>query len=153
MKPIFPVMAVLCIALLMVAGCTSPLSPPSSNETTLPTAPSTPASDLVPKPTDVVPPYQQVAVQVSKNTVATDPWISVLFAGGGGQSYVVSMTATVIRSDGGVETQTARSPEIGTNLMFDGTTRTDRAIVNITYTDGKTYTVKDELVPFQNINP
>jgi hypothetical protein len=37
--------------------------------------------------------------------------------------------------------------------MFSGTTKTDRAIVNITYTDGKTYTVKDELVPFQNINP
>ena len=33
--------------------------------------------------------------------------------------------------------------------MFNGTTRTDRAIVNITYTDGKTYTVKDELVPFR----
>jgi hypothetical protein len=63
------------------------------------------------------------------------------------------MTGTVIRSDGGVETQTALSPEIGTNLMFTGTTRTDRAIVNVTYTNGKTYTVKDELVPFQNINP
>lgn len=153
MKPIFPALAMLCVALLMVAGCTSPLSPPSAPKTTPPTALPTPVPDLIPEPTDVVPPYQQVAVQVSKNTISTDPWISVLFAGGGGQSYVVSMTGTVIRSDGGVETQTAISPEIGTNLMFTGTTRTDRAIVHITYTDGKTYTVKDELVPFQNINP
>jgi hypothetical protein len=153
MKPIFPALAMLCIALLMVAGCTSPLSPPAAPETTPPTGTPSQLPDLVPKPTDVVPPYQQVAVQVSKNTVSTDPWISVLFAGGGGQSYVVSMTATVIRSDGGIETQMASSPEINTNLMLTGTTRTDRAIVNITYTDGKTYTVKDELVPFQNINP
>jgi hypothetical protein len=94
-----------------------------------------------------------VAVQVSKNTIATDPWISVTFSGGGGQSYVVSMTATVIRSDGGIETKTALSPQINTNLVFSGTTRTDRAIVDITYTDGKSYRVKDELVPFQNINP
>ena len=94
-----------------------------------------------------------MAVQVSKNTIATDPWISVTFAGGGGQSYVVSMTATVIRSDGGIETKTALSPQINTNLVFSGTTRTDRAIVDITYTDGKIYRVKDELVPFKNINP
>jgi hypothetical protein len=153
MKPIIPALAMLCIALVVVAGCTTPISPPSTPVTPLPTVPSATGGDLVPQPTDVVPPYQQVAIQVSKNTVATDPWISVLFAGGGGQSYVVSMVATVIRSDGVVETETALSPEINTNLMLNGTTRTDRAIVNVTYTDGKTYTVKDELVPFQNINP
>ncbi|MDD1708242.1 MAG: hypothetical protein LUQ33_03605 [Methanoregulaceae archaeon] len=153
MKKIVVALLLLSVALLIVAGCTSPVTPPSTNETTLPTQTPTERPDLVPQPTDVVPPYQQVAIQVSKNTVATNPWISVLFAGGGGQSYVVSMTGTVIRSDGGVETQTALSPEIGTNLMFTGTTRTDRAIVNVTYTNGKTYTVKDELVPFQNINP
>ena len=153
MKKIVVALSLVCVALLLVAGCTSPVAPPSTPETTLPTQTPTERPELVPQPTDVVPPYQQVAIQVSKNTVATDPWISVLFAGGGGQSYVVSMTGTVIRSDGGVETQTALSPEIGTNLMLNGTTRTDRVIVNVTYTDGMTYTVKDELVPFQNINP
>jgi hypothetical protein len=153
MKPIVPALAVLCIALLMAAGCTSPLSPPSPEVTPLPTVTPAQAPDLVPEPTDVVPPYQQVYVQVTKNTVSTDPWISVLFAGGPGQSYVVQMIATVIHPDGTIETQSARSPEIGTNLLLNGTTKTDRAIVNVTYTDGKTYTVKDELVPFQNINP
>ena len=64
----------------------------------------------------------------------------MVFAGGGGQSYVVSMQATVIRSDGGIETEIAQSPGIGTTLMFTGTTRDDRAIVNVTYTDGMTYT-------------
>jgi hypothetical protein len=153
MKLIVPALALLCIALLMVAGCTSPSSPPSSPETPLPTATPAQEPDLEPKPTDVVPPYQQVYVQVTKNTVSTNPWISVLFAGGPGQSYVVQMTATIINPDGTIQTQSARSPEIGTNLLFNGTTKTDRAIVNMTYTDGQTYTVKDELVPFQNINP
>lgn len=153
MKPIFPILAMLCIALVVVAGCTTPISPPSPQGTTPPTTVPSLGQGLVPGPTDAVPLFQLVAVQVSKNTIATDPWISVTFSGGGGQSYVVSMTATVIRSDGGIETKTALSPQINTNLVFSGTTRTDRAIVDITYTDGKSYRVKDELVPFQNINP
>jgi hypothetical protein len=152
MNAIFPALAMLCIALVVVAGCTTPISPPSAQGTTPPT--SVPSGQgLVPGPTDAVPRPQQVAVQISKNTIATDPSISVTFAGGGGQSYVVSMTATVIRSDGGIETKTALSPQINTNLVLSGTTRTDRAIVDITYTDGKSYRVKDELVPFKNINP
>ena len=153
MKCIIAMLAVFCIALLMVAGCTTPMEPDTTPDTTLPTATPTVPPDLRPEPTDVVPLYQQGSIQISKNTVATDPWISVVFAGGGGQSYVVSMQATVIRSDGGIETEIAQSPGIGTTLMFTGTTRDDRAIVNVTYTDGMTYTVKDELVPFQNINP
>jgi hypothetical protein len=98
------------------------------------------------------PPFRERS-RVSKNTSPPDPWIPVTFAFGGGKSSVVSMTATVICSDGGVETQTALSPAMNTNLMFSGTTRTDRAIVDITCTDGKTCMVEDELVPFQNINP
>jgi hypothetical protein len=152
MNAIFPALAMLCIALVVVAGCTTPISPPSAQGTTPPT--SVPSGQgLVPGPTDAVPRPQQVAVQISKNTISTDPSISVTFAGGSGQSYVVSMTTTVIRSDGGIETKTALSPQINTNLVLSGTTRTDRAIVDITYTDGKSYRVKDELVPFKNINP
>ncbi|HNB02739.1 MAG: hypothetical protein ACP5NU_00525 [Methanomicrobiales archaeon] len=153
MKCLITILTVFCIALVMVAGCTTPVEPDTTPETTAPTATPTVLPDLRPQPTDVVPLYQQVSIQISKNTVATDPWISVVFAGGGGQSYVVSMQATVIRSDGGIETEIAQSPGIQTTLMFAGTTRDDRAIVNVTYTDGMTYTVKDELVPFQNINP
>jgi hypothetical protein len=84
--------------------------------------------------------------------VATNPWVSVLFAGGSGQSYVSMMTATIIRFDETSETASVRSPEIGSNLLLSGSTRTDRVIVNVTYTDGRTYTVKDELVPFQSPN-
>lgn len=108
--------------------------------------------DLQPGPTDSVPPFQRVVLQITKNTVATDPWVSVLFAGGSGQSYVAVMSATIIRFDGITETKSASYPAGGTNILLNGTTRTDRIIVNVTYTDGHTYTVRDELVGFQSPN-
>jgi hypothetical protein len=146
----------ICIGFIFVAGCTSPVVTPVDTPTITPTPTPTlvpiPTPDLMPRPTDVIPPFQRVAIQVTKNTVATDPWISVLFAGGSGQSYITVMTAMIIRVDGFTETNSTMYPEIGTNLLLPGSTRTDRVIVNVTYTDGKTYTVKDERVPFQSPN-
>jgi hypothetical protein len=148
----FLLLLLMCIALILVAGCNNlVVTPPETPTITpTPTAVSLATLDLQPKPTDIVPPVQQVAIQITKNTVAIDPWVSVLFAGGSGQSYVHVMTATIIRFDGTTDTKSAPSPGIGTNILLSGTTRTDRVIVNVTYTDGHTYTVKDELVPFQN---
>jgi len=157
MKAFLPLLLV-CIALILAAGCSTPVITPPATPTLTPSITPTPTVlpistlDLSPEPTDVVPPFQQVTIQVTKNTVATDPWVSVLFAGGSGQSYTTMMTATIIRFDGTTETMSALYPEIGTNILFSGTTRTDRVIVNVTYTDGRTYTVKDELVPFQSPN-
>jgi hypothetical protein len=65
---------------------------------------------------------------------------------------VTVMTATIIRFDGTTETMSAPYPGIGTNIILSGTTRTDRVIVNVSYTNGHTYTVKDDRVPFQNPN-
>jgi hypothetical protein len=155
MKVVLPLPA-LCIALILVAGCSTPIVTPPANLTLTstftptPTIPPVSTPDLIPEPTDAVPPFQRVTLQVTKNTVSIDPWVSVLFAGGSGQSYVTMMTATIIRFDGTTDTQSALYPEIGTNILLSGTTRTDRVIVNVTYTDGHTYTVKDELVPFQS---
>jgi hypothetical protein len=155
MKAFLPLVLV-CTGILLIAGCTSPVVTPNGTPTITPTPTPTlvpiPTPDLMPQPTDVIPPFQRVAIQVTKNTVATDPWVSVLFAGGSGQSYVTVMTATIIRVDGFTETNSSRYPEMGTNLLLSGSTRTDRVIVNVTYTDGKTYTVKDERVPFQSPN-
>lgn len=151
MKAFVPLLF-LCIALILAAGCTNPIVTPMETPTVTPppTALPLPTPDLTPQPTDAVPPFQQVAIQITKNTVATDPWVSVLFAGGLGQPYVTVMTATIIRSDGMTETSSAPYPGIGTNILLSGTTRTDRVIVNVTFTDGKAYRVKDELVPFQS---
>lgn len=149
MKAIIAIL-VLCATALLLAGCTTPVPPPPA--TTVPAAtPSIP--DLVPQPTSVVPPYYSVSVQVIKNTISTDPWISVTFEGGQGLGFATVMEATVVRSDGLIETKSVGNPAIGTKLLFNGTTRTDRAIVNVTFVNGQSYTVKDDLVPFQNINP
>ncbi len=141
-----------CIAILVVAGCTSPVSPPvtpTTGATPVPTA----TPDLEPQPTSVVPPIYTVSIQVQKNVVSTDPWISVVFEGGSGLGYATLMEATVIRSDGNIEQKSAFKPAKGTQLLFNGTTKTDRVIVNVSYVDGSTYTVTDIQVPFQNINP
>ena len=157
MKTLLP-LTLLCIGIVLIAGCSGPLITPTPNPTVTPTPSPTPTPtplpppDLEPRQTDVVPPYQQVVVQVTKNTVAVDPWVSVLFAGGSGQSYATMMTATIIRMDGLTETQAVLYPEIGTNIMLSGSTQTDRVIVNMTYTNGATYTVKDVRVPFQSPN-
>jgi hypothetical protein len=144
------VLLVICIGILYMAGCTTP-TPPGPG-TTVPTAPPS-IPDLVPRPTSVVPPYYNVSVQVMKNTISTNPYISVTFNGGQGLGFATLMEATAILSDGIIESQSAKDPAIGTELLFNGTTRTDRVIVNVSYVDGNTYTVKDVLVPFQNINP
>lgn len=112
--------------------------------------PPPPPPDLTPLPTDVVPPFQQVAIQVTKNTVSIDPYVSVVFAGGLGQPYVTVMTATIMRPDGTTETSSVRYPGIGTEVILPGTTQTDRVTVDVTFTNGKMYRVKDELVPFQS---
>jgi hypothetical protein len=142
---------VICVTAACLAGCSAPI-PPVTPATTAPTA--TPLNpDLIPQPTSVVPPYYNVSVQVMKNTISTNPYISVTFNGGQGLGFATLMQSTAILSDGIIESKSAKNPAIGTELLFNGTTRTDRVIVNVSYVDGSTYTVKDVLVPFQNINP
>ena len=150
-----------CIAVMMIAGCTSPAAPPPGTPTTEATLVPIPTPDLEPRPTSVVPPIYGVSIQVQKNPISTNPWISVVFEGGSGLGYATLMEATVIRSDGIIEEKSAFKPAKGTQILFTGTTKTDRVIVNVSdrvivnvsYVDGSTYTVTDVQVPFQNINP
>jgi hypothetical protein len=144
------VLTVIFVAAVLVAGC-STLTP--TPVTTVPTTATPSIPDLVPQPTSVVPPYYNVSVQILKNTVSIDPYIVVTFNGGQGLGFATLMQATVIRADGTKESKSAIKPAINTELILNGTTRTDRVIVNVSYVDGSTYTVRDVLVPFQNINP
>jgi len=146
MKMILSLIGV-CIVIFLVAGCMSPAPP--SGSTTGPTMPPY----LKPQPTSVVPPSYSVSIQIQKNTIPTNPWISVVYEGQTGIVLPSVVEAKVIRSDGIIEQESARNPPKGTQLLFNGTKTTDRVIVNVTYIDGSAYTVRDELVPFQNINP
>jgi len=150
--PIAVPVVILIICAIITGGCTQPQPPPTSPVTPVTTIsvtePATTCS-LTPGPVDLVPAYQSVFIEVMKNPISTNPIITTNFAGGQGLGSVVVMTTTVIRSDCVVETGSANYPQIGTNITLMGTTKTDRVIVNVTMTDGMTYTVIDRNVPFQ----
>jgi hypothetical protein len=155
MKTIAALLAI-CITALFVAGCTAPV-PPLPGITPAPTGTSS-IPGLIPQPTSVVPPYYNLSVQVQKNTISTNPYISVILNGGQGLGLATQMEVTVIRSDGIVEQQSISSVRSGgltggTELIFNGTIKSDRVIANASFVDGNTYTIKDVLVPFQNLNP
>ena len=160
MKTSYLSLPIIACLLLISAGCMG--NAPFSSQTPVPTTPQatftpafplTPAVSLVPEPTDVMPPTYAVTVQVVKNTIATDPSITVTYEGGQGLAFTQSMTAEVIRSDGTVEQQTVESPQMGSEILLAGTTGTDRVIVFVTIANGVTYRVFDRDMPFQPINP
>lgn len=146
---------ILCTALI-ATGCME--SPDLSQATVVTTAPTllptaSPTLSLVPEPTDMVPSTYQVEVQVVKNTISTDPSITVTYEGGQGLAFTTSMTAQVIRSDRQVEQQTLDHPKMESEIVLSGTTHTDRVLVFVTMANGVTYKVFDKDMPFQPINP
>ncbi len=138
------------VALAGCAGYPSPGGSPTT-PTTLPT-PTAP-SGLEPTPTDVVPPAYLVEVTVDKNTIPTNPDITVSYRDGAGTNLVAQMDVIVIRSDGVVETRTVTKPDLSTILVFPGTTGTDRVVVFVSYYNGSRYKIYDRIAPFQPLNP
>lgn len=106
---------------------------------------------MIPQPTDVIPPFYSITVQVGKNTVSVDPYITVSFRGGPGQEFTQSMHAIVYRSDGSTESGTVAYPQVGSEIILSGTTGTDRVVVDVTLVTGETYHSYDALVPFRNL--
>ncbi len=94
-----------------------------------------------------------VTVQVQKNTISTNPDITVSYRDGVGAYLVLSMEVEVVRSDGIVESQSVESPDQSTNVVLAGTTGTDRVIVYVTYANGATYKIYDAIAPFQPLYP
>lgn len=101
----------LVIALLAAAGCTSTQTN-GGNQVTGTPAPQdgqqggqsgvTGAGNLVTSPTDAIPGYNMVTVDVGeKDYLGTIP---VIFQGGMGQIHVSKISATIYRSDGTQET-------------------------------------------------
>jgi hypothetical protein len=137
----------LVITAVVMSGCTQlPVIPVPGTP-----APGTPAPACTPTPGPVqLPPsYQSVVIQVMKNTISTDPYILTTFSGGKGLGSVVLMETTVIRSDCKVEKGNVSDPQMGSTINLMGTTGTDLVVVNVTMTDGMTYTVVNRLFPFK----
>jgi hypothetical protein len=91
----------------------------------------------------------QVQIETYKNPLASDPYISTTFRGGAGQIYTQSMEALVLRSDNRVEYETIAYPQVGSQIILNGTTGTDRLIVDIIMANQK-YRVVDELMPLKS---
>lgn len=145
---------ILSMAALFASGCCMP--PPASEgiQTMSPTSTAPESSigkNMIPQPTDVIPPFYSITVQLGKNTVSIDPYISISFRGGPGQEFTQSMHAVVFRSDGSTESGTVAYPQVGSEIILSGTTGTDRVVVDITLVTGETYRAYDALVPFRNL--
>ena len=145
----------LVIALLAAAGCTSTQTN-GGNQVTGTPAPQdgqqggqsgvTGAGNLVTSPTDAIPGYNMVTVDVGeKDYLGTIP---VIFQGGMGQIHVSKISATIYRSDGTQETAQIGIKK-GDEVDFMGTKQTDRVVVYVYMDNGETYKTNDVLVPYR----
>jgi hypothetical protein len=151
MKQIFLVVVVLIVCISASCCISGPAQPlPASTQYTPTATPGSPAVtySATPGPVQTVPEYESVSVTVNRNVVSTDPTITVIYNGGKGLGMTTLMNATVIRSDGGVETDFRVNPKMGTSITLMGTTGSDRVIVTVTMTSGDTYAVIDTYYPF-----
>jgi hypothetical protein len=151
------VLLFLVLVAITVSGCTqqtviptTPTYTPTAIQTSMPTATPTTGCILTPGPVQMVPSYESVDIQVMKNSISTDPYIITTFAGGKGLGMVVQMETTVTRSNCTAVSGRVNNPLMGSNITLMGTTSTDLVVVNVTMTDGMTYTVVNRLLPFLN---
>jgi len=93
----------------------------------------------------------EVQVETYKNPLGADPYISITFRGGSGQVYTQSMDALVLRSDNSIEFESLPYPLVGSQIIMNGTTGTDRLVVDIVMANER-YRVVDELLPLKSYN-
>ena len=63
-----------------------------------------------------------VQIETYKNPLGSDPYISTTFRGGSGQVYTQSMDALVLRSDNLIEFELIPYPQVGSQIIMNGTT-------------------------------
>ena len=152
---------VLCVLLALAAGCTQPVtttgsSTPTMAVTTAPATPppTSPAVFSTPGPTQTLPSYWDIEVEVESNGYAPDPKIVTTVRGGQGLTYILQIDVKVTRTDGIVENGIIPSPlEIGDSVALNGTDKNhDRAEVWATDPQGTMVKIFDDYVPFRSYN-
>jgi len=141
---LFPVAALCC--LILIAGCTQPVTEVIPTSTLTPTVPT---PGLSPGPTDTVPTDYRVLVDVSRGTLSFNPVIKVEFRGGQGMRLVSSIDAEVIRADGTTGTATLPTPAIGEYMEILGTTGKDRVVVFARMMNGERYKIYDQVLEYR----
>ena len=140
----------LICAALAIAGCTgtqnTPAVPAAGSGTGSTSTPVSSGGNLAVSPTDTVPDYNMVKVDVSeKDYLGTIP---VIFQGGMGQIHVKRIDVTLYRSDGLVKTATINVNK-GDLVELEGTKQTDRVVVKVSMDNGQTYTINDVQSPYR----
>ena len=136
----FSIIILICAA-LAIAGCTG-----TQNTSAAPAAGSgtgslsSSAGNMIVSPTDTVPEYNFVVVDVGEKDYLGN--IPVIFQGGMGQIHVKKIDVTLYRSDGKVIPATIGSNK-GDQVELEGTKQTDRVVVRVSMDNGQSYTIKD----------
>jgi len=97
-----------------------------------------------------MPSSQKVEVQVTRNTVSTDPYITISFRGGSGQNFLQRLDITVTRSDGSVVVDTLTRPQVNDKIDILGTRGVDNVKVVAQMSDGKRYLIYNQDLPFRS---
>ncbi|MDP3565154.1 MAG: hypothetical protein Q8R70_11765, partial [Methanoregula sp.] len=122
-------MIFLICAAIAIAGCAgtqnTPAAPVTTGSGTGSVGTSSPAGNLVVSPTQVVPDYNMVKVDVGEKDYLGS--IPVIFQGGMGQNAVKKIDVTLYRSDGQVKTYTIGTKK-GDEANLEGTKQTDRVV-------------------------
>jgi len=127
------------------AGCTGTQSA-QQRSTAGATTSSTAGANLVPGPTDAVPDYLAVTVDVGEKDYLGG--IPVIFQGGTGQIHVKYGTVTVTTADGQKITEQLGNRK-GDEVNIQGTKQTDRVEVWVTMDNGQTYKIIDKLSEYR----
>ncbi|MGB9177152.1 MAG: hypothetical protein WCB46_10505 [Methanoregula sp.] len=151
---------VLCVVLVLAAGCTQPAKTTGTPTPTIAvtSAAATPASPTAvfstPGPTQTLPSYWDIEIEVESNGYAPDPQIITTVRGGQGLSFIQQIDVKVTRTDGIVETGIIPKPlEVGDFVSLDGTDKNhDRAEVWATDPQGTKVKIFDDYVPFRTYN-
>jgi hypothetical protein len=139
---IVPVLFV--ITLVAFSGCTGTQNPPATapdQGTVTTTAPNQSVLELVSAPpTDAVPDYKMVAVDVGeKDSLGNIP---VIFQGGTGQNYIREIDVTLYRSDGETESFVLGTTK-GAQVSLNGTKQTDRVVIYVSMDTGRSFKIVD----------
>jgi PBP1b-binding outer membrane lipoprotein LpoB len=143
---VMSIMIVLLCSALAIAGCTGTQTPP------VPTTPGSgpgatagtgsPSLTLTTEPTNVVPEYNLVVVDVGVKDYLGN--IEVIYQGGMGQIHVKKITTKITRADGKTQTVLLENKK-GSTVELEGTKQTDRVEVWVSMDNGQTYKINDVL--------
>lgn len=148
-RAIIFISTLMCTAIIL-AGCTGTQSPsvetgPGTQPPSAGAPATTTAANLVPTSVDVLDAARTVNVNIDKDYLGT---IHATFQGGPGLQTVRNIEVTVNRADGQVKTATV-GINVDDTAEIEGTKDSDRVIVRVSLSDGKTYKIFDDIVAFK----